>query len=159
MRAADASDASFLTEMLIEAAFWRADGPLGAVDDILHDPELAHYVAGWPRVGDRGVVAEDADTGASVGAAWLRYFTADDPGYGFVESDIPELAMGTVRHRRGQGIGGCLLQVLIESARSTAISTLSLSVEPDNNARRLYERFGFATVGQTGGSLTMLLSI
>lgn len=106
----------------------------------------------WRPDGPPGAVA-------SVGAAWLRCFTADDPGYGFVEPEIPESAMATVRHGRGQGIGGCLPQALIEAARRTAISTLSLSVESDNNARRLYERCGFATVGQTGGSLTMLLRI
>jgi len=32
-----------------------------------------------------------------------------------------------------------------------------LSVEPDNPARRLYERYGFQVVGTVDGSLTMLL--
>jgi len=34
-----------------------------------------------------------------------------------------------------------------------------LSVEPDNPARRLYERFGFQQVGDADGSLTMLLRL
>ncbi len=34
---------------------------------------------------------------------------------------------------------------------------LSLSVEPDNPARRLYERHGFQVIGTVKGSLTMLL--
>jgi ribosomal protein S18 acetylase RimI-like enzyme len=36
---------------------------------------------------------------------------------------------------------------------------MSLSVEPDNYARRLYERFGFQQIGKIGGSLTMVLRL
>jgi len=36
---------------------------------------------------------------------------------------------------------------------------LSLSVEVDNYARRLYERVGFRQVGEVNGSVTMLLRL
>lgn len=159
VRAADRADGSFLTDMLVEAAFWRPDGPHGTVDDVLADPELAHYVTGWPRAGDRGVVADDVDSGAPIGAAWWRFFTTSDPGYGFVDPATPELSMAVVRPRRGRGIGRILLAALVETARSAAIPALSLSVEPDNHARRLYERVGFAPVGRLGGSITMILHL
>lgn len=142
--------------MLVEAAFWRPDGPPGSVDDVWSRPELAHYVVGWPRPGDLGVVAEAQQP---VGAAWLRFFSADDPGYGFVDAGTPEVAMGVVPVWRGRGVGTGLLDALIVAARGAGSAALSLSVEPDNPARRLYERFGFHRVGVVDGSLTMLLRL
>lgn len=102
----------------------------------MHTPELAHYVWGWPRPGDLGVVAE-ADQ--PIGAAWLRYFTASDPGYGFIDVTIPEVSMGVVKPWRGRGVGRRLLEALIATARDAGIPALSLSVEPGHFARTLKE--------------------
>lgn len=156
IRPAGAADAGFLTEMLAEAAFWRPEGPRGSVDDVAREPELAHYVAGWPQPGDLGMVAEHQ---RPVGAAWLRFFTVSDPGYGFIDVDTPEVAMGIVPEWRGRGVGTRLLDALVDGAREAGLAKLSLSVESDNRARRLYERRGFRAVGQAGGSLTMLLRL
>ncbi len=140
--------------MLAAAAFWRPDGPTGDVSDVLTDPELTRYVAGWPQPGDSGVIAEAS---APVGAAWLRFFPGSDPGYGFVHDTTPEVSMGILSQWRGRGIGTRLLDALLAQARQTGLKTLSLSVERDNPARRLYERTGFLTVDDEGGAFTMLL--
>jgi len=153
LRAADAADGPFLTEMLVEAAYWRPDGPRGDARDVLADPDLAHYVSGWPQQGDLGVVAEDE---RPVGAAWLRFFTSDSPGFGFVDDRTPELGMGVRSDRRGRGIGTNLLAELLTRARAAGVARVSLSVEPDNFAGNLYERAGFVPVGRSGGSVTML---
>lgn len=157
VRRADASDADFLAEMLVAAAFWRPDGPSGSVAEVLSRPEFAHYVAGWPRPGDLGVIAQDGQQ--PVGAAWVRLLPESDPGYGFVDPTTPELSMGVVKERRGQGIGLRLLDSVITAAREQGLGSLSLSVEPDNYARRLYERVGFRPVDEVNGSLTMLLRL
>jgi GNAT superfamily N-acetyltransferase len=142
--------------MLVAAAFWRPDGPTGTVDEVMREPELAHYVTGWPRSGDLGVIAWDDHP---VGAAWARLLPETDPGYGFVNATTPEVSMGVVQAMRGRGIGTRLLGALVASAREQDVAALSLSVEPDNYALRLYERFGFHEVGRMGGSLTMLLPL
>ncbi len=157
LRPAEASDANFLAEMLVAAAFWRPDGPSGRVTDVLSQPQLAHYVAGWPRSGDFGVVALSGQQ--PVGAAWARVLPESDPGYGFVDGDIPEVSMGVVQAWRGRGVGTSLLNALIANAHEQKLGSLSLSVEPDNPGRRLYERAGFRQVDQVGGSLTMLLRL
>ncbi len=154
VRPAGPADGDFLAEMLVAAACWRPGGPIGDVQSVLAQPELAHYITGWPRPGDMGMVAED---GPPVGAAWLRLLPEQDPGYGFVDDKTPELSIGVVPTHRGQGIGSLLLEALIEAARAQRYQALSLSVEPDNPARRLYERHGFQVIGTVDGSLTMLL--
>ena len=156
IRPADAADGPFLTEMLVAAAFWRPDGPAGSLSDVMDQPELAHYVAGWPRPSDRGVIAEDEHP---VGAAWFRFFPASDPGFGFVDAETPEVGMGVMLSRRGQGMGARLLSSLVAQARSDGLAALSLSVETDNFARGMYERVGFRAVGSVGGSLTLLLRL
>lgn len=143
--------------MLVAAAFWRPGGPSGSTADVWQQPQLAHYVAGWPRAGDLGVIACCGQQPA--GAAWLRLLPESDSGYGFVDAATPELCMGVVPGWRGRGVGGRLLDALIAAAREQGLASLSLSVEPDNHARRLYERVGFGQVGEVDGSLTMLLQL
>ncbi len=147
----------FLWEMLVVAAFWRLDGPSGNVAAVRSEPKLAHYVAGWPRPGDLGVIA--VDRGQPVGAAWLRLMPESDPGYGFVDAATPELSIGVMPRRRGRGVGSELLDALIAAAGERGLTALSLSVELDNDARRLYERAGFQRVSESDGALTMLLRL
>lgn len=156
LRPALASDVTFLTEMLVAAAFWRPAAPMGTNAAVLNDPQLAHYVSGWTQPGDLGVVAEAAQP---VGAAWLRFFTADDPGYGFIDAATPEVSMGILDPWRCRGLGRRLLVELISAARQTGLPALSLSVETDNYAQALYESCGFQSVTQASGSLTMRLAL
>lgn len=157
LRRADASDAHFLIEMLVAAAFWRPDEPAGSVAAVLSTPEFAHYVAGWPLPGDLGIIALDGQQ--PVGAAWARLLPESDAGYGFVDAATPEVSMGVVQAWRGRGVGAQLLDALIAAAREQGLTSMSLSVEADNYARHLYERVGFRQVDAVDGSLTMLLRL
>ena len=104
--------------MLVAAAFWRPDGPRGSVEEVLSQPHLAHYVAGWPQLGDLGVVALDGQQ--PVGAAWVRPLPESDPGYGFVDAVTPELSMGVAQAWRGRGVGSRLLDALVAAADAGA---------------------------------------
>ncbi len=157
LRPAEARDADFIAEMLVAAAFWRPDGPCGSLAAVLGQPDLAHYVEGWPRLGDIGVIAAAGPD--PVGAAWLRLFSEHDPGYGFVNAATPELSMGVLQAFRRRGIGTRLLDALTAAGREQGVPSISLSVEPDNHARRLYERAGFGQVGETQGALTLYLPL
>jgi hypothetical protein len=105
VRRATAEDAPFMADMLVEAANLSAEWKKKKSRlRVLSAPATAHYVAGWPRDTDLGVIAE-AD-GAPVGAAWLRFLPATDPGYGFVAPDVPELTIGVAGDwRPGRGPG------------------------------------------------------
>src|ERR687891_2484286 len=137
------SDVRFLRDMLHHAYYWREREPGEGPGPV------ALYVKGWGRPGDTALIA--IDEGFPVGAAWYRLFTADQPGYGFVDEQTPELAIAVVPSRRGHGYGRELLQGLIERARQEGHTALSLSVEHDNPAIKLYEKFGFRTVREEEG--------
>jgi ribosomal protein S18 acetylase RimI-like enzyme len=157
-RPATVADRDFLAQMLVEAINWDPQGGQLAPEVVLAFPQNARYVNGWPRPGDYGVVASLA-RGSRVGAAWWRHFSADEPGYGFIAADVPEVSIGVVATHRGRGIGDTLLNELEAAARARRIAALSLSVEPDNPARRLYERHGYVLFGKSGGSNIMRLDL
>lgn len=155
-------DEGFLWKMLYEAVHWRPDktGPKPPPEELLSDARLRRYVAGWGRPGDFAVVARDAEGGREIGAAWFRIFPEDEPGYGFVDARTPELAIAVSDGRRGGGVGGALLSVLIKAARTRGFDALSLSVQKSNpGAARLYERNGFVEIRDAGRDRIMTLDL
>jgi len=157
VRSTTKNDLPFLRRMLYEAACWRL-GDRRPPENVFADSHVARYLAGWSRLGDQAVVAEEG--GQLLGAAWYRLFKSEEPGYGFVGEGVPELTIGVEAEARGRGIGEALLTELIRIARVAGYSSLSLSVEPDNDrAVRLYRRVGFIDVGIDKGALTMRLDL
>ena len=161
LRAAITEDEPFIAAMLAEAASWErpaGEPPYPLAEVLGRFPPLADYVQGWGRVGDCGVIAEVA--GGPVGACWLRRFTAEHHGYGFLGEEIPGLGLGVVPAYRQRGIGTALLAATVDLAREHAAGAISLSVsERNHRARRLYDRTGFVVVGREGDSWTMRLDL
>jgi len=143
-------DVRFLREIFTQWHYWRERVPG-------EEPgPVARYVKGWGRPGDTALIAvEDA---FPVGAAWYRLFRRDQPGYGFVDEETPELALAVVPSRRRRGLGDALVRALCDRARSEGYAALSLSVERDNVALvSFYEKHGFERVVEDGGDgVTML---
>ena len=158
IRAATAADEPFLRSALYEAAHPPGSfrGPFEAV---LATVGIAHYIDGWPRPGDVGVVAERG--GRPVGAAWCRLLPAVDPGYGWVDAETPEIVIAVVEEERGTGVGRALLRGLAAAAHDAGYTRLCLSVSQDNpGAVALYLTEGYRVVGlDDGGSLTMVLPL
>jgi ribosomal protein S18 acetylase RimI-like enzyme len=154
------ADPAFLAEMLYEAVNWRDDGAeeRPALDTVLAVPENARYITDWGRTGDVALYALDRRD-EPVGAAWLRRFSAAEPGYGYVADDVPELAIAVYPEFRRQKVGTLLLGSVIARAERDRTGSISLSVSRDNPARHLYARYGFEVVGEPGDALTMVLEL
>ena len=148
LRRGGAQDLRFLRDMLHHAYYWRERVPGSLV---------SRYVRGWGKPGDTALIA--LENGFPVGAAWFRVFSGAEPGYGFVDESTPELAIAVVPSKRGHGIGDELLSALIQKARSAGYDRLSLSVEPGNPARKLYERHGFEVVDEGDEAWTMVAEL
>lgn len=122
--------------------------------DVLSERRFAHYFDRFPGDADYGIVA--TRDGVEVGAAWVVRFTAEDPAYGYVSDDIPELSAWVSADERGEGIGGRLIDAALEHAAAAGLPGVSLSVEVGNPARNLYLRKGFAEVRRTDDDIVML---
>jgi ribosomal protein S18 acetylase RimI-like enzyme len=157
IREAGPTDLAFLAEMLFEAFFWDAAEPRPAFAEFRKHPEFTKLLAGWGRPGDRALIAEQG--GTMLGAAWFRLWTPQLHSYGFVDAGTPELGLAVVPDFRARGVGRALLQALIQAARADGYAALSLSVDPANRARHLYESEGFRKVGESGTSWTLLLAV
>jgi ribosomal protein S18 acetylase RimI-like enzyme len=150
IRPLTSEDEPTLWEMLYFALQRQGEAP---GRDAVRRPELARYVEGWGRPGDRGFLAQDAENGPVLGAAWLRLPIGEHKGYGFVDETTPELAFAVHPEHRKRGIATALLTQL---ARSTVDEeAISLSAAAGNPARRLYERFGFKVVQESADAIKM----
>lgn len=154
IRPATQSDGSFLGDMVVEAANWRGGAPR-ARHEILTSPVHRRYISGWMRPADAGFVAVDVG-GNEMGAAWYRMLPRNDPGFGFVETAVPELIIGVLPIWRAHGVGRTLLRRLVLHAHEQGHHRLSLSVEHDNFARNLYRSEGFVVTGHVDGRDTMV---
>jgi len=143
-----------LWEMLYQAIYFSPGVPRPP-QGIIPLLELARYVRNWGRGGDRGFLAVDPAREKPVGAAWIRLFAGDEPGYAYVNDQTPELTVAVLPEYRRAGIGTRLLEDLLALA-SAYYPAISLSVDPGSPAVRLYRRLGFQPFGKSGTSLTML---
>ncbi len=157
VRRAEAADASFLADMLVEASNWHPDRTRPKVQ-LLADPKVNRYLKGWKRPSDDGVVAAD-ESGALIGACWYRVLPRSEPGYGFVAAGVPELTLGVRPVHRAQGVGRALLRALCDVAAERGHQRISLSVERENFAQRLYLSEGFTTVESGRDSDTMVRTL
>lgn len=151
IRGVDEFDLEFLEQIFFVAANWDSETARGE-EHWRADPMLKKYVGPWRDGSDFGFIVEAESE--PLGAIWMRYFDAADPGYGFVDGQTPEITLGVREGFRGQGIG----RVLLLAAQEAAPARLSLSVEDGNRAIQLYESVGFAPVGRVGNSTTMIWS-
>ena len=148
------ADIENLKRALFEAVSWNPEREIPPYEFTIAHPELARYHEGWGRHGDLAVIAEDGDE--VVGASLCRLFTAENHGHGFVDDETPELAVAVWDGHRGEGIGTRLMHAIEDAARNAGFAQISLSVDADNPARRLYERRGYATLSVDEGDVRML---
>ena len=146
-------DVRFLRDMLHHAYYWRERNPG-------EEPgPVSRYVKGWGRPGDTALIA--VEEAFPVGASWYRLFRREQPGYGFVDEETPELTIAVVPSRRGRGIGEALLDALSDRARAEGHRAISLSVERGNEALLgFYGKHGFELRAEdVGDSLTLLKAL
>lgn len=122
--------------------------------EIIRIPELRCYYEDFGKETDYCLIAEE--DGLLAGAVWVRLFAFDRPGFGYYNASTPEISMSVKAEFRNHGIGTALLTAMLEKMEQKGIAMVSLSVDLDNYAFRMYRKFGFEVVKDDGKSATMV---
>ncbi|KUP21687.1 GNAT family N-acetyltransferase [Paenibacillus sp. DMB5] len=156
VRPLEQKEYDFLMDMHYESIYILQGKP--SKHELLNAPHIVKYSENWGRKGDMALVA--LIDNIPVGAAWYRLFDEMNKGYGFIDCETPELGIAILSDYRQLGLGMRLMQDIIQQAISDGYKSLSLSVDPENQAAvRLYEKLGFEYFGLSGTSWTMKLNI
>jgi GNAT superfamily N-acetyltransferase len=134
-------ESAFLGDMLYAALAWKPGRWLPPKFLLLRIPQVAVFRKGWGRPGDTAIVAEQ--DAALIGLVWYRFFTEAEHGEGFVDEDTPELAIAVVDGFRGRGVGRALMDAMHDLGRRRGVRRVSLSVDAENPAKRLYAALGY----------------
>ena len=87
-----------------------------------------------------------------IGAAWVRIM--DD--YGHIDNETPSLAMSLFKEYRNLGIRTVLLNEFLSELKIRGYLKVSLSVQKDNYAQKMYKKAGFKVIKENEEEYIML---
>ncbi len=153
IRKLDKTEYNVLEDFLYEAIF-IPEGVEAPPREIINQPELQVYIAGFgTQEGDTAVCAEG--DGKIVGAAWARIMN----DYGHIDDGTPSIAISLYKKYRGKGMGTDLLKALLSELKSKGYRQVSLAVQKENYAVRMYKKSGFVTVDENEQEYIMLCTL
>ena len=144
---------SLLGDFLYEAIY-IPDGTAAPPKSVINCTELQVYIANFGNSKhDKALIAEV--DGNIVGAIWARIMN----DYGHIDDNTPSLAMSVLKAYRGMGIGTSLLTQMMSTEKAAGYAKLSLSVQKDNYAVKLYRKAGFIAVKETDEEYIMIVNL
>ena len=146
-----------LNDFLYEAIY-IPDGVEPPPKSIINCPGLQEYVFEFAkRKDDRALVAEVQ--GTVIGAIWVRIM--NDYGESDIDNDTPSLAMSVFQKYRGQGIGTSFFTatIIVSGKKSFGYSKISLSVQKNNYAVKMYKKAGFLVVDENSEEYIMTINL
>jgi len=154
------SDFPLLEDLLYESIF-QPEGAKPLPRNIIKKPEINNYIKDFgKRKGDFCIFAEF--NGKTVGGAWIRILDGEIKGYGNIDSETPELAIAVFKKYRNLGIGTGLMYNLIDLTLYQGLrgyKQISLSVQKDNYAVKMYKKLGFEIVSENEHDYIMVLKL
>ena len=144
---------SLLSDFLYEAIYIPA-GTAAPPKSVITCPELQVYIADFGNSKHDKALIVEVD-GNIVGAIWARIMN----DYGHIDENTPSLAMSVLKAYRGMGIGTLLLTQMLLAEKAAGYAKISLSVQKDNYAVKLYRKAGFTTVKETTEEYIMVADL
>lgn len=142
-----------MDNFLYEAIF-IPDGVDAPPKSIIENDELQVYVRNFGKMPDDRCLVAECD-GMVVGAVWTRVMN----DYGHIADGIPSLAMSLYKEYRNKGIGTKLLEQMLQLLRKEGYQQVSLSVQKENYAVRMYRKVGFEVLKETEEEYIMVCSL
>lgn len=145
-----------LSDFLYEAIF-QPNGQQLLPRDVIRQPELQVFIEGFGRKDDHCLIAECDEK--IIGAVWSRILTGTIKGYGNVDGTTPELAISLYQEYRNRGIGTELMKRMMQLLKSSGYVQVSLAVQKDNYALRMYQAVGFSIIEELEQEYLMLCQL
>ncbi|MCI6152412.1 MAG: GNAT family N-acetyltransferase [Fusobacterium perfoetens] len=115
-------------------------------------PELQIYIKDFGKFKDDIALVAELNN-KIVGIIWTRIMN----DYGHIDDKTPSLAMSVDKEYQKRGIGTSLLKNMIEFLKENNYKKVSLSVQKENYAVRLYKKVGFKVITETDEEYIMIL--
>lgn len=138
-----------LEDFLYEAIFLR-EGVEPPSREILKLPELKMYIEDFGKEGDECLLA--IAEGRAAGAVWTRRMK----DYGYIDDDTPSLSISLYKEYRGKGIGTALMKEMFLLLKEKGYQGVSLSVQKENYANKMYEKLGFHIIRENQEDYIMI---
>ena len=122
--------------------------------EILKQPELQVYIDHFGEGEADFCLLAETDSQV-IGAVWTRIMN----DYGHIGDDIPSLAISILPEYRNQSVGTALMKRMLVLLRENGYSQVSLSVQKDNYAVRLYQKTGFRIFRETDEEYIMIADL
>lgn len=121
---------------------------------IINMPELQEYIADFGSLKDDKAIVAEVE-GKIIGSVWVRIMN----DYGHIDDDTPSLAMSLYKEYRGLGIGTALLKEILLNLKLAGDTKVSLSVQKDNYAVKLYKKVGFTVYDENEEEYIMVTKL
>lgn len=150
------SEIYILSDFLYEAIFQK-DNTSPLPKEIINKPELNIFIKDFGKPDDYCLVAEVDNK--IIGAVWSRVLSGEVKGYGNIDNTTPELAISIYKQYRNKGIGTDLMKGILKLLKEKGYKRVSLSVQKDNYAVKMYKAVGFKTFKETEEEYIMVCSL
>ena len=121
---------------------------------VLDSPALQVYIKNFGSTKQDFAFVAEGKVGI-LGAIWARIMQ----DYGHIDDHTPSLAMSVRKGYRGRGIGSALLKKMLITLQANGYENVSLSVQKENYAVKLYQKFGFHVFHETEEEYVMLVRL
>lgn len=140
-----------LEDFLYEAIF-IPKGAKKPPKSIINSDELQVYIKDFGKFDSDNCLVVECDE-RIVGACWTRIMN----DYGHIADDTPSLAISIYEEYRGKGIGRELMRSMIHLLKEKGYKRVSLSVQKNNYAVKMYKDLGFKNIEETEEEFIMVL--
>ena len=146
-------ETELLKDFLYEAIF-IPEGVTPPPKSIVERPELKLYYEDFGS-GEADYCLTAEDNGRIIGAVWSRIMN----DYGHVDDSTPSLAISLYKEYRGRGTGTELLREMLELLKEKGYEKVSLAVQKENYAVRMYRNAGFTVVDENQEEFIMVCEL
>jgi len=147
------SEYPLLREFLYEAIY-QQDETNPIPKSVIEKPELRLYFEDFGKYQDDHCLCAQVQ-GNLIGAVWVRRIK----GYGSVDDTTIELAISLYKPYRGRGIGTQMMKEMALFLKNAGFDKVSLAVEKDNYAVKMYLKLGFGIVYENEQDYIMILNL